>query len=198
MSAIENSNCKICELCDEQVHDLRTKSKSEIKDWFQSQESPKCVFIEANQLSNSKESTYLGWRKLGIASILFGGLFFNPLYGQESTKADSYVIEQSDIESQSIIIQGKVKVKKFLGWHSLKDFSINIFSDDSLISEVLIDERGRFVIELSRADLSKKMTISIHALNYKSIRIKDIPVKNTDIKVFLDERDYRFVTGRFF
>lgn len=201
MQNTENSEFKNCQNCIEKVYDLRAKSKSEIESWYKKNKENVCVIANTNHLtqnSGNKKSIF-DLRKIGIASVLIGSSLLSPnLYAQESEKANSFSIEQTDLKSKNITIEGIVKVKGFIGWKKLDKYNINIYSNDVLISEILVDKKGKFKLELNKQILSKKMSISIHAVGYKSIRIKEIEVKDTMLRVYLDKKDFGVLVGRFY
>ena len=195
------SNEKICQNCNEKVFDIRTKSKSQIESWYKEKNDNVCVLANTNQLNQEygKKKSVLDLKKIGIASVLIGSSLLNPnLSAQESKKTDSYTIEQTEIKSENITIEGIVKVKALIGWKKLDEYSINIYSNNTLLKESLIDEKGKFKIELNKKLMSDKMTISIHAVKYKSIRIEEIEVKDTMIQVFLEKKGPRVIVGRFY
>lgn len=190
-----------CQNCRDKVFDLRGLTKSEIGDWYKQQNSNNCIIVNANQLSrdNTKNGLLLNLRKIGIASMLIGSSVLSPnLSAQENSKLNTFVIEQTAANSDKITIQGKVKIKAFIGWKRLDDYSIGIYSGNELISELLIDNKGKFKLELDKKVLPHKFTILISAEGFKDIETKEIEAKDTMLKVFLDKRELRFVTGRFF
>uniref|UniRef100_UPI004049981C hypothetical protein n=1 Tax=Flavobacterium sp. TaxID=239 RepID=UPI004049981C len=201
MQKMQTPEFKNCQNCSKKVYDLRLKSKSEIDIWYKKSDENVCVIATENQLNlnlNNNKSIF-DLRSFGIASVLIGSWLLQPnLYAQESKKADSFVMEQTNLKSEIITIEGIVKVKRFIGWKKLKEFNINIYSNETLVHEILVDKRGKFKIELNRKYFSEKMSMSIHAFGYKSLRIENIEIKDTMFKVFLDKAKMRMVVGRYF
>ncbi len=201
MQNTENSEFKNCQNCNEKVYDLRTKKKSKIEKWYKTNKENVCVIANTNQLtlnSGNKKSIF-DLRKIGIASVLIGSSLLSPnLYAQETEKANSFTIEQTDLKSENITIEGVVKVKGFIGWKKLDEFKINIYSNEVFVTDLLIDRKGKFKLELNKKILSEKFSISINALKYKSIRIDEIEIKDTKLKVYLDKKDIKVLVGRFY
>lgn len=200
MLQTKSSNEKFCQNCSEKVFDLRGKNKTEINNWYKENNENVCVIAKSNQLNptSQNEKNIINFRKIGIASVIIGSSLLSPnIYAQEK-KADTFTIEQTELQSDNIKIEGIVKVKALIGWKKLNEYNINVYSNDTLLKEVLIDEKGRFTIEINRKLMSDKMTISIHAVKYKSIRIEEIEVKDTMIQVFLEKRGPRIIVGRFY
>lgn len=201
MQNTDDSEYRNCQNCNNKVYDLRAKSNSQINNWFKKNKENACVIANANQLTFNSRNKYsfFNLRKIGIASVFISSSFLNPnLYAQESKKANSFVIEQTDLNSKKITIEGIVKVKGLIGWKRLAEYNINVYSNNTLVTESLLDEKGKFKLELDKNILSDKMTISIHAVNYKSIRIEEIEVKDTMIKIYLEKRGPRVLVGRFY
>jgi len=196
-----SSDEKFCQNCNERVFDIRKKSKSEIENWHKNNNENVCVLVNANQLTQEfgKKKSIFDLRKFGIASFLISSsLMHTNLYAQESEKANSFTIEQTDVTSENITIEGIVKIKALIGWKKLDEYKINIYSNDVFVTDLLIDRKGKFKLELNKKLFSENLSISIHAEGYKSIRIKDIEVKDTMLRVYLDKKDFRVLIGRFF
>jgi len=190
MQSYGDNKYKNCLNCNETVFDLRSMSKDDIEKWYKEQNTNACVFLNTNQLSQNhkKKDRFFNLKNTGIASLLIAGsLLSSNLYAQENTKADSYIIEQTKGKYDSITITGKVKIKGLLNWKKLNDYSVNVYSKDLLIREVLINNKGEFNISLKKKEFSDQMSISIHSLGYKSIRIEDIEVKNTMLRVYMSK-----------
>ena len=195
-----SSNEKFCQNCNEKVFDIRTKSKSEIEIWSKKNNKNVCVLANTSQLTQEfgKKKSIFDLRKIGIASVLIGSSLLHPnLYAQEPEKANSFTIEQTDLKSENIIIEGVVKIKALIGWKKLDEYKINIYSNEVFVTDLLIDRKGKFKLELNKKVFSEKMSISIHSLKYKSIRIDEIEVKDTMLKIYLDKKDI-IVVGRFY
>ena len=196
-----SSNEKFCQNCNEKVFDIRTKSKSEIQNWYKENNENVCVLANTNQLTQEleKKKSIFDLRKIGIASVLIGSSLFNPnMYAQESEKANSFTVEQTELKSENIIIEGIVKIKAFIGWKKIDEFKVNIYSNEVFVTDLLIDKKGKFKLELNKELFSENLSISIHAEGYKSIRIDEIEVKDTMLRVYLDKKDFRVLVGRFY
>lgn len=191
---------KNCLNCNEKVYDLRGKSKNDIENWFQKEEGNPCVFIRQKQLSQSikNKKSILDFKKIGIASILIGSSFLQPnLFAQEKNK-NSFSIEQEKGITEKVLIEGEIKIKRFIGWKKLEEYNIDIYSGENLISELFVDKKGNFKLELDKKNINNKLTISIHASGFETLEIENIDIKNTKLKVYLDKKQIRFVGGRFF
>lgn len=200
MEGNNSSNVKKCQNCQARVYDVRNKSNAEIKEIYNSNHENICVLANVSQLSGYKKRGFSSnFKRLGIVTAFISGSFLQPsMCAQENKKSDTFILEQKNVESDVITIEGIVKVKGLIGWKKLDEYSINVFSNDVLVSEILVDKKGKFKLDLNKKILSEKMAISIHAQGYKSISIKDIETKNTMFRVFLDKYNPRLIVGRFY
>jgi len=197
MKKTDSDHIKFCEYCHENVYDLRELSQTEFEKWRITNGLDLCVMARTNQLTLKKQNW--NYKNIGIASLIIATSFISTnSFAQENSKKDTFKFEQSASETSHITLSGIVRVKGKLGWKRLKEYSINVYSDDRLIQEVLIDKKGQFGIELNKMDLKNNISISIHSVGFKSIRIDNLEIKNTNVEVYLDKRMPKIMVGRLF
>jgi hypothetical protein len=201
MEITDNPLIKKCNLCNKNVFDIRNFDDNQISDLFFQNNKNLCVFADTKKINNFEINNSIRKviNKFSYLGLIFASsLFTSNLQAQCKKKLNTYVIEQKDLQSDTIQIEGIIKGEYKKGLKRIKDFSINIYSEDKLIKELIVDKKGKFKISINKSQGGEKISISINAYGYNPIRIEDIKKKNTFIEVFMEKKIMSFVTGRYF
>ncbi|MEZ4887223.1 MAG: hypothetical protein R3E32_21000 [Chitinophagales bacterium] len=185
---------KFCQICQKNVTDVSAMDFKAIKQLATANEGEICIKV-------SQPSMYQHWSKILAKAATMGFIFWGLLGGQQvvaqNTKTDeSYQITQVVTKSSTIIISGVVKGKNKIGWRKLEEANITLYSEEGLkIGEYITDEKGDFIIEVEKKLLGNKFGISFGKYRYEWTKIEEIETKNTNIAVFMDKRQGRYITG---